>query len=40
MSLTAGDVMWDARVIKSPEELQIIETSASLADGCWEHNSG
>lgn len=31
------DVLWDARVIKSPEELQIIETSASLVDGCWEH---
>lgn len=31
------DAMWDARVIKSPDELKIIETSASLADGCWEH---
>lgn len=31
------DVLWDARVIKSPDELKIIETSASLVDGCWEH---
>jgi len=31
------DVMWDARVIKCQEELQIIETSAALADGCWEY---
>jgi Xaa-Pro dipeptidase len=31
------DAMWDARVIKSADELKIIETSASLADGCWEH---
>ncbi len=31
------DVMWDARRIKSPDELKLIELSASLADGCWEH---
>ncbi|MFH0725585.1 MAG: Xaa-Pro peptidase family protein [Pseudomonadota bacterium] len=31
------DALWDARVIKCKEELQIIETSASLVDGCWEH---
>jgi Xaa-Pro aminopeptidase len=31
------DVMWDARVIKCPQELAIIETAASLADGCFEH---
>jgi Xaa-Pro dipeptidase len=27
--------MWDARVIKSPEELQIIEMSAALVDGAY-----
>jgi Xaa-Pro dipeptidase len=31
------DAMWDARVIKSPDELKIIEMSAALADGCWEY---
>lgn len=31
------DVMWDARVVKCPQELAIIETAASLADGCFEH---
>ena len=31
------DVMWDARIIKCPEELAIIETAASIADGCYEH---
>lgn len=31
------DVMWDARIIKCKEELQLIETSASIADGCYEH---
>lgn len=31
------DVMWDARVIKSADELKLIEISAALADGCWEH---
>lgn len=29
------DAMWDARVIKSPEELQIIEMSAALVDGVY-----
>jgi Xaa-Pro aminopeptidase len=29
--------MWDARVVKCREELQLIETAASLADACWEH---
>jgi Xaa-Pro aminopeptidase len=29
------DAMWDARVIKSPEELQIIEISAALVDGVY-----
>ena len=38
MNIVNGwDAMWDARVIKSPEELQLIETAASIADGCWEH---
>jgi Xaa-Pro aminopeptidase len=31
------DVMWDARVIKCPQELAIIETAASVADGCFEY---
>ncbi|GLI33007.1 M24 family metallopeptidase [Desulforhabdus amnigena] len=31
------DVMWDARLIKCPQELTIIETAASLADGCFEY---
>ena len=31
------DAMWDARLIKSPEELKIIEMSAALADGCYQH---
>jgi Xaa-Pro aminopeptidase len=31
------DAMWDARVIKCPQELAIIETAAALADGCYEH---
>ena len=31
------DALWDARVIKSPDELKLIEVSASLADGCWEY---
>jgi Xaa-Pro aminopeptidase len=31
------DAMWDARVIKSRDELKLIETSASIADGCWEY---
>ncbi len=31
------DVMWDARVIKSREELAIIETAAAVADGCYEY---
>jgi Xaa-Pro dipeptidase len=30
------DVMWDARLLKSPDELKIIEMSAALADGCYE----
>jgi len=30
------DSLWDARLIKSPEELQLIEISASLVDGCYE----
>ena len=29
------DAMWDARVIKSPEELRIIELSAALVDGVY-----
>jgi len=29
------DAMWDARVIKSPEELRIIELSAALLDGVY-----
>jgi len=29
------DAMWDARVIKSPEELRIIEMSAALVDGVY-----
>ena len=29
------DAMWDARVIKSPEELRIIEISAALVDGVY-----
>jgi len=29
------DALWDARLIKSPDELQIIEISASLVDGCY-----
>ncbi len=29
--------MWDARIIKSPDELKILETSASLVDGAWAH---
>jgi Xaa-Pro aminopeptidase len=31
------DAMWDARVIKSPEEIQIIEMSAALVDGVYAH---
>ena len=31
----AYDVMFDARLIKSPEELQLIEVSASLVDGVY-----
>ena len=31
------DAMWDARVIKSPEELRIIEMSAALVDGVYAH---
>ena len=31
------DALWDARMIKSPEELQIIEMSAALVDACYEH---
>lgn len=31
------DAMWDARVVKCKEELQLIETAASMADGCWEY---
>ncbi len=30
------DAMWDARLVKSPEELAIIEMSAALADGCYQ----
>jgi len=30
------DALWDARLIKSPEELQLIETSTSLVDACYE----
>jgi len=30
------DVTWDARLLKSPDELEIIEMSAALADGCYE----
>lgn len=30
-------VMWDARIIKCAEELKIIETSAALADGCYQY---
>ncbi len=29
------DAMWDARVIKSPEEIRIIEMSAALVDGVY-----
>lgn len=29
--------LWDARLIKSPEELQLIEISASLVDSCYEY---
>jgi Xaa-Pro dipeptidase len=29
------DAMWDARVIKSPEEIRIIELSAALVDGVY-----
>jgi Xaa-Pro aminopeptidase len=29
------DAMWDARAIKSPEELRIIEMSAALVDGAY-----
>lgn len=29
------DAMFDARIIKSPEELEIIETSASMVDGVY-----
>lgn len=31
------DALWDARMIKSPEELKIIEISAALVDACYEH---
>jgi Xaa-Pro aminopeptidase len=31
------DAMWDARVIKSPQELRIIEMSAALVDGVYAH---
>lgn len=31
----AYDVMFDARLIKSPDELKIIETSASMVDGVY-----
>lgn len=31
------DAMWDARMIKCQEELQLIELSAALADACWEN---
>jgi len=31
------DAMWDARVIKSPEEIRIIEMSAALVDGVYAH---
>jgi len=30
------DALWDARLIKSLEELQIIEQSAALVDACYE----
>lgn len=30
------DALWDARAIKSQEELQIIDLSASLVDACYE----
>ncbi len=30
------DPLWDARLIKSPEELQIIVQSAALVDACYE----
>jgi len=31
------DAMWDARLIKSPDELKFLEPSAALVDGAWAH---
>jgi Xaa-Pro dipeptidase len=31
------DAMFDARAVKSPDELKIIEISASLVDGVYAH---
>ena len=35
-TVNGWDALWDARLIKSPEELQLIELSASLVDSCYE----